>query len=70
MKNVGLVVALVTLFAFFYQASPYIGVPPIAIYGMFLASPFLLIWMVYVILKYGKPSGRSFDERFYDDVEV
>jgi hypothetical protein len=25
--------------------------------------------MVYIILKYGKPSGHSFEERFYDDVD-
>jgi hypothetical protein len=26
-----------------------------------------LIWMVICILKYGKPSPHTFDERFYED---
>jgi len=36
-------------------------------YFMFFLSPFLVLYMGYVILKYGKPSGSTFDERFYDD---
>jgi len=37
------------------------------IIGMFLLSPFMVISMVYVILKFGEPSKHTFDERFYDD---
>ncbi len=29
---------------------------------MFLLSPFLVIWMVYTILKYGKYEGRELEE--------
>ena len=36
---------------------------------MLLFSPFLIIWMVLYILKYGKPSSRTFEEAFYDDVD-
>lgn len=35
--------------------------------AMFVISPFLVIWMVYRVLKDGKPSGRTFSEHFYDD---
>lgn len=37
--------------------------------GLFLfsLSPFPVIWMVYSVLKYGKPSKHTFDERFYED---
>ncbi len=69
MKNVPVVVALVTLFAVFYQLSPYIGIPDAAILLMFMLSPFLVLYMAYVILKYGKPSGHTFEERYYEDAE-
>ncbi len=69
MKKVPVVIAFVTLFAVFYQVSPFIGVPMWGIATMFILSPFLVIYMAWVILKYGKPSGHTFDERFYDDVE-
>ena len=36
---------------------------------MFLLSPFVVIYMAYTILKYGKPSKFTFDEKFYDDHE-
>jgi hypothetical protein len=35
---------------------------------MFVLSPFLVVWMVYTVLKYGKPSGKKFTDDFYDDV--
>jgi hypothetical protein len=67
MKKVSVTVALVTLFVAFYNVSPYIGVPDRAILAMFCVAPLLTIYMVYVILKYGKPSGATFDEKYYED---
>ena len=67
MKRVAVVVTLVTLFAIFFQLSPTLGVPDRLIYAMFIIAPFLLIFMVYTILKHGEPSGKTFDEQFYDD---
>jgi len=69
MKRVYKVIALVTLFAVVYQLSPYVGFPAGAVFTMFLIAPLLVIYMVYVILKSGTPSGHTFDERFYDDFE-
>lgn len=37
---------------------------------MVLGLPFVLVWMVVRILKDGQPSGRDFDEYFYDDRET
>ena len=37
---------------------------------VFMLSPFIVIWMVYRVLKDGVPSERSFDEYFYDDVDI
>lgn len=34
---------------------------------MFAFSPFMVIWMAVYILKQGKPSGRTFEEYFYDE---
>ena len=36
---------------------------------MFVFSPLLIVWMVYTVLRYGKPSGKRFDEHFYEDFE-
>lgn len=69
MKRTLSIVALVTLYAFFFQASPWIGVSDEVIVNMFLFSPFLVIFMAYYILRYGKPSSHTFDDRFYDDRE-
>jgi Flp pilus assembly protein TadB len=37
--------------------------------AMFFISPFLVVWMVLRVLKDGKPSGRTFSEYFYDDLD-
>lgn len=37
--------------------------------GFLLVLHIGMIWMVVCILKNGKPSGYTFEERFYDDVE-
>ncbi len=37
---------------------------------MFILSPLLVIWFVYVVLRYGEASGRTFDEYYYDDVDI
>ena len=70
MKKVWWVIGIVSLFALVFQVSPYVGVPDAVIFGMFFVAPFAMVYMVYVILKYGVPSGRTFDERFYDDVDL
>lgn len=67
MKKMWIVITLVTLFVAFYHMSPFIGVPDLAIIFMFILSPFLVLYMAYVILKYGRPSQYTFDERFYED---
>jgi hypothetical protein len=68
-KNVRVVVIFATIYAGFYQVAPHLGVPTQAVIAMFLLSPFVVLYMAYVILKYGKPSRFTFEERFYDDVD-
>ncbi|HEV8272476.1 MAG TPA: hypothetical protein VGQ04_14295, partial [Chitinophagaceae bacterium] len=67
MKKPAIVIALSTLYLIIFQVSPYIGIPDEAIIAMFILSPFVVIYMAYVILKYGKPSKHTFEERFYED---
>jgi hypothetical protein len=67
MKKPAIIIALSTLYLIIFQASPYIGIPDEAIIAMFILSPFIIIYMAYVILKYGKPSKHTFEERFYED---
>jgi hypothetical protein len=69
MKKLPVIVSLVTLYALFFQLTPYIGMPADIIFGMFLLSPLLVIYMAYAILKYGKPAKYTFEERFYDDYD-
>jgi hypothetical protein len=40
------------------------------VFGFFLLAHGLLIWMVLVILKDKNPSKRTFDEYFYEDVDI
>lgn len=67
MKRPAIVITLATLYLLFFKASPYIGLPDEAIIAMFILAPFFVIYMVYVILKYGRPSKFTFEERFYED---
>ena len=69
MKKPAVIIALATLYLIIFQLSPYIGASEEAIIAMFILSPFIVIYMAYVILKYGKPSGHTFEERFYDDYD-
>lgn len=69
MKKPAIVITIATLYLLFFKASPYIGIPDGAIIGMFILSPLIVIYMAYVILKYGKPSKHTFEERFYDDYD-
>ena len=67
MKKPAIVISLATLYLLFFKASSYIGLPDEAIIAMFILAPFIVIYMVYVILRYGRPSKFTFEERFYED---
>ena len=67
MKKVSVVTTLVTLYAIFFQIALVTGIDYRIIYTLFFFSPFLVIYMAITILKNGKPSGHTFNEKFYDD---
>jgi hypothetical protein len=67
MKKPAIVITLATLYLLFFKVSPLIGLPDEAMIAMFILAPFIVIYMVYVVLKYGKPSKFTFEEKFYED---
>ena len=67
MKKVWIVITVATLYVIFFQLSPYIGIPDQFIIALFIFSPFVVAYMAFVILKDGKPSDATFNERFYED---
>lgn len=69
MKKTALAITIATLYVIFFQAAPFIGIPDKIIIPMFILSPFVVIGMVYIVLKYGKPSPHTFNEKFYDDYD-
>jgi hypothetical protein len=67
MKKVNIAILLATLFLAVFQSARFIALPEELTIAMFLMSPFLLVLLVLIILKYGEPSIFTFNERFYDD---
>lgn len=67
MKKVPLIINLVTLYAIIFQVLIVTEYDEPLIFTLFFLSPLPVAYMVYVILKHGKPSGHTFNERFYDD---
>ena len=67
MKNIPVIITLGTIYAIFFQIAVYLELSDGLIFTLFSGSPFLIIYMAYMILKYGKPSSHTFDEQFYED---
>jgi hypothetical protein len=68
-RRVSITVGSATAYAAAYQVLIVAGADLRLILGLFALSPFVLCHMAYVILKYGKPSTSTFDEKFYEDVD-
>lgn len=69
MKNISVAILTATLYLVFYQLSPFIGMPDDLIITLFFLSPFVVIYLVYIVLKHGEPSAYTFDEKFYDGLD-
>ncbi|WP_028978273.1 hypothetical protein [Sporocytophaga myxococcoides] len=63
MKNYKLSVIFVTLYLFVFTALSRMDVELGIMLSLFSLSPFLVLWMVYSVLKYGKHSGKTLNER-------
>ena len=68
MQNIKIPVFLTTAVLVFYTMTPFIGVPYALISTIFLLINGMLIWMVIRVLKDGVPSGKKFEDRWYDDI--
>ena len=69
-KTVRNIVLGTTLFLFLYALMPTIDVSYDIMYLFFMIGNGLVIYMVYVVLKYGIASRKKFDEgHWYDDLE-
>jgi hypothetical protein len=58
-KKPSFAVISVTLYLLIYTVLFQSGTSIDILMSMFSLSPFLVIWMVYVVLKYGKFNGRE-----------
>ena len=70
MDKVQFSIFLTTSILLFYVMTPFLGVPAALISTLFLLLNGLLIWMVLNVLKHGVSSGKTFDETWYDDVNM
>lgn len=69
LRNDTFSVVFVTLYVFIYSVLLQFESTLSFAIGMLLISPFLIFWMVYTILKYGKYNGKGLgtDEFGYQD---
>ena len=61
LKNPAFVVAAVTLYLVVYTVLFHTGASMNILLTMFLISPALVLWMVYVVLKYGKFDNKELE---------
>ncbi len=58
-----------TFFTLIYAMLPPMGVSYSIVFLAFIIANFLLLRMVYIILKFGKESSKTFQDHFYDDID-
>jgi hypothetical protein len=62
LRSAAFATTFVTLYLVIYTVLFHTGTSSAITSFMFTASPFLVIWMAYTIMKYGKYSGRELGE--------
>lgn len=67
MKQLKVPVIFVSTLVLIYAVSPQLGFSDRAVLFFFLLLPPATIWMLYRILKDGIPSGKTWEEHFYED---
>jgi ABC-type sulfate transport system permease subunit len=67
MKAVNLAIGIATTYLIIYTllCATDTAIPLIML--MFSLSPLVVIGMVYAVIRHGKPSNHTFEERFYED---
>lgn len=69
MKYIKFPIVFTTTFLMIYAFLPSLGVPFFIIFPFFILLHVIYFWMIYMILKHGKASRRTFSEHWYDDVD-
>ena len=70
MERIKPVVIGVTIYLFIFAMTPSLGLVYDLIFTLFMIGNFLLIYMVYVVLKYGVASKKKFNDGYwYEDVD-
>lgn len=67
MKKIGRTIAIASTVLLIYSLSPWLGFTFPLVFSLFLALNALTLWMVVRILKLGQPSGKSFDDAWYEE---
>lgn len=70
MKYIQFPIIFTTVFLFIYVTLPPLGVAFPIIFSFFILMHVFYFWMIYAILKKGQPSERTFNEHWYDDVDI
>ncbi len=67
MKSPATVIAIATIYLLVFQLAILLDFEAGLIFTLLSFSPFIILYMAYIILRYGHPSKHTFDEKFYDD---
>ncbi|MCG8310086.1 MAG: hypothetical protein MI975_22000 [Cytophagales bacterium] len=70
MKNIRFPVYLTSSVLAFYSMTPFMGVPYALVATLFLSLNVLIIWMVVRVLKDGVPTGQTWEESWYEDLNT
>jgi hypothetical protein len=70
MNKMNVAVWIASAFVLIYTVGVHTIFSPLASCVLYLTSPFMLLWMVYSILKYGKIPQQTFAETFYEDYKM
>lgn len=68
MENLHKPVGITTLILILYLVSVYTNMVFAIVFLLFMILNFFTIWMVIRILKDGKPSQKTFEDHWYEDM--
>jgi hypothetical protein len=66
MRKIRLPLLISTLYVLVYATTPY-WTPEYVTATMYFLSPFVVLYLVWVVLTKGEPSHLTFEEAFYED---
>ncbi|MEX2595385.1 MAG: hypothetical protein WEC59_00535 [Salibacteraceae bacterium] len=67
MKNLKAPIIITTAVWMLFQLIPFLSASMVLLFTLQLITTLFMIWMVLRILKDGKPSKATFEDRFYED---